>query len=338
MREFRGTRSGEARHAFTLVELLVVIAIIGILVGLLLPAVQAAREAARRMSCQNNLKQLGLATHNFESAMGKFPPGFQGTFQAEFAATAGWKPDTNSYTGHLVYILPYMEATQLYDQWSAKRDLNVDKGGVGVPTADVWRYRRWVDGTYPAESLWDQHQFSVSTFLCPSDNPDDCIYTGTELYTTPTGCTMQGWVTNALGKTNYLGCAGQLGRGLASRDPFVGIFHSRSKSGFRDIRDGTSNTIMFGEVVGAFTDPVRATGREWSFTWNAGPQFTEWFRTVYALGNQKHWYRFASMHTGDVIQYTMGDGSVKPISQTIDAQLLVYLSARADGEAVSVPN
>ncbi len=335
------SRLGTSLHkskGFTLVELLVVIAIIGILVGLLLPAVQAAREAARRMSCQNNLKQLGLAAHNHHSAFDKFPPGFMGNLNAtEFAATSGWKPDTNTYIGHLVFLFPYMEATQLYDLWSTKRDMNVAKSGIGASTTDAWRYRRWVDGAYPTESLWDQLQFKISTLVCPSDNPDLTRVCATELYTTPTGCTMQGWLTDALGKTNYLGCAGQLGVGLASRDPFKGVFFNRSKTGFRDIRDGTSNTLMFGEVTGLFTDPVKATGRDWSFSWNTGPQFTEWHRSVYNLGNQKQWYRFSSMHPADVIQFTMSDGAVKPISMTIDFQAFIYLSAMADGQVVSLP-
>jgi prepilin-type N-terminal cleavage/methylation domain-containing protein len=343
------SRLGSAFHknkAFTLVELLVVIAIIGILVGLLLPAVQAAREAARRMSCQNNLKQLGLAAHNFHSAFDKFPPGFNGTFTSEFQATAGWKTDTNNYVGHLVFLFPFMEATQIYDLWAAKRDLNVDKGGAGVPTTEAWRYRRWVDGAYPAESLWDQLQFGISTLKCPSDNPDVTRVCATELYTTPTGATMQGWLTDALGKTNYLGSAGMLGKGLTSvpggfapltRDALSGVFHSRSKNGFRDVRDGTSSTFMFGEVTGLFTDPVRATGRDWSFSWNTGPQFSEWHRAVYNLGNQKQWFRYSSMHRADIIQFTMCDGAVKPVSMTIDPTIFIYLSAQADGQVAQLP-
>ncbi len=338
MRDVRPESTVRTRQGFTLVELLVVIAIIGILVGLLLPAVQAAREAARRMSCQNNMKQLGLAVHNHESATKKFPPGFQGTFKNEFAASAGWKPDTNSYTGHLVYLFPYMEATQLYQLWSEKRDLNVDKGGNGVPTTEAWRYRRWVDGAYPLESCWDQLQFGISSLVCPSDNPDFTNICATEIYTTPSGCTMQGWLTDALGKTNYLGSAGQLGVGIASRDRFKGVFYSRSKTGFRDVRDGTSSTFLFGEVTGLWGDPALAVDRQWSFSWNMGPQFTEWHRQVYNLGNSKQWFRFSSMHPADIIQFTMCDGAVKPISMTIDAQLLIHLSAMADGQVAQVPN
>ena len=96
------TRSN--RRGFTLVELLVVIAIIGILVGLLLPAVQAAREAARRMQCSNNLKQLALSAHNFESANRKFPPGYNG----EKNLSNGVNLNTNTYIGHLIYLFPYM--------------------------------------------------------------------------------------------------------------------------------------------------------------------------------------------------------------------------------------
>lgn len=325
------------KQGFTLVELLVVIAIIGILVGLLLPAVQAAREAARRMSCQNNLKQLGLAAQNHHSAYNKFPPGFLGTFKSEFTAASGWKPDTNSYVGHIVMLMPFMEATQIYQEWSTKRVLDVTKGGTGVPTTEAWRYRRWVDGAYPAESCWDNLQYQVSTLVCPSDNPGEAGINSTEIYTTPTGCTMRGWLTDALGKTNYLGAAGQLGIGIASRDPFKGVFYSRSKTTFAEIRDGTSNTFMFGEVTGLWQDPVKAVGRNWSFSWNMGPQFTEWHRTVYNLGNQKHWFRFSSMHTGDIIQFALCDGSVRPISMTIDAQLFIYLSAMADGQVAALP-
>jgi prepilin-type N-terminal cleavage/methylation domain-containing protein len=110
------------RKGFTLVELLVVIAIIGILVGLLLPAVQAAREAARRMSCQNNLKQIGLASHNYESAYKVLPSGSVGAVNANGSCCApGWRDPMNAGLpwGHFSWaaiILPYCEATALYDR------------------------------------------------------------------------------------------------------------------------------------------------------------------------------------------------------------------------------
>jgi prepilin-type N-terminal cleavage/methylation domain-containing protein len=111
------------RSAFTLIELLVVIAIIGVLVGLLLPAVQKVREAAARVSCQNNLKQLGLALHNYHDAQGTFPTGGTGTLAWWAINGIGGKPFSNppytaAYTSWLFQILPYVEQNNVYTSTS----------------------------------------------------------------------------------------------------------------------------------------------------------------------------------------------------------------------------
>ncbi len=325
------------RSAFTLVELLVVIAIIGILVGLLLPAVQAAREAARRMQCSNNLKQLGLASHNFESAYKYFPPGFVG----EIPVVAALDANNSTYIGHLVFLFPYMEATSIYDLWSAKRKISpTAKGGPTIPAADAWMYRRWVSGSYPTESLWDQHQYRVSTLLCPTDDAYSKS-TGviTELRPTPTGISRHGYLEpTELGLTNYLGASGQLGIGIASREPKKGIFFNRSQTKFGAITDGTSNTLLFGEVTGDFTDPAKGSGRLRSFSWNAGPQVTEWHRPVYNYQNHKRWNNFSSFHAGGIMNFALGDGSVRGISTNIDSQVFIDTSSMADGIVAQLPD
>lgn len=331
-----GNTMGWSRSGFTLVELLVVIAIIGILVGLLLPAVQAAREAARRMQCTNNLKQLALAAHNHESAYKRFPTGFMGA-----RVGAPGFPDfaNNAYVGHLVFLFPYIEANNVYNLWTAKRELGPDKvGGLpSIPTTEAWRYARWVSGSYPTQSLWNEHQYAISSLLCPSDSAYSNSYAiGTEIYTTSGGATMNGWLEpTQLGRTNYLGSAGQLGIGIASRDPRKGVFFQRSKTRFGDIVDGTSQTLLFGEVTGLFTDPVKATGRQWSISWNSGPMFTEWHRPVYGYQNQKRWNLFTSFHPG-VVNFALADGSVRSLANTLDPNVLINMSSMAEGNVVQL--
>ena len=147
------------RKAFTLVELLVVITIIGILIALLLPAVQAAREAARRTQCSNNLKQVGLAAHNFQNMNRRFPPGFLG------ALSPATDPSNNAqYAGSLVYLLPFMEFNNIWDPLDKEMatsggSISVTdnaKAGVGFPSRPT---------------PWSMAQMRIGTFTCPSDTP-----------------------------------------------------------------------------------------------------------------------------------------------------------------------
>ena len=189
------------------------------------------------------------------------------------AATPVAPLDNNrTYIGHLVFLFPYMEALTIYRNWENKRMIAPDTNAATMSSAERWRYVRWVSGTYPTQSLWDEHQVRISTFLCPSDDAYSNVYAiGTELCTTTSGATMFGWLEPTLvGRTNYLGSAGQLGIGIVSREPFKGVFFNNSKTKMGQIQDGTSNTLLFGEVTGLFNDPVKGTGRQWSMSWNCG--------------------------------------------------------------------
>jgi type II secretory pathway pseudopilin PulG len=316
--------------------LLVVIAIIGILVGLLLPAVQQIREAARRTQCLNNLKQIALAAHNYESAYKMFPPGYCGApvavpFYAEDFAR-------NTWVGHLVYLLPYVEAQAVYDAWTTKRNLSVEAPIIASQMTERWCYQAGAASAGPL-SLWTDHQWQVPTYLCPTDDAYSNVYaTGTELIVASGGIIMYGWLEETgLGRTNYLGSGGQLGSFPSGyRVGKIGIFHARSKTKFGDIGDGASNTIFFGEVTGDFTDPVKAVGRQWSFSWNAGSQNTEWHRPVYNYGSQKRWNLFTSLHSGNLVNFANADGSIRSVQMSIDPQILIDASARDDGFMPSI--
>ena len=208
------------RRGFTLVELLVVIAIIGILIALLLPAVQAAREAARRAQCTNNLKQVGLALHNYHDTYRVFCAGCTGTTGVAW----GQHYDTNyAYMTGWVSLLPYYEQTALWDQWSAAGTYN----GRTYPPFGPYAY----DGTCRGYTPGQQQ---VPMLLCPSDGPAH-----------DKAATTQGY-------TNYHFSFGDKISGNFTDQSPRGLFGRIRHKGVRDVTDGTSNTLAASEcLVGA---------------------------------------------------------------------------------------
>lgn len=358
-----------ARRGFTLVELLVVIAIIGVLVGLLLPAVQAAREAARRMSCQNNMKQLGLAAHNFESTFKKLPPGSLGSTSTSGnknvaigapAAAGDWLADY-TWIGHLVFLLPYMEQNAVYNPFNDKKDLGVDRhppkfNVATVPSATRFKYEPWW-GTATSTATtdcWTEGNYRLGILLCPSDNAYGNTvgeiwgyqYSTQGFHRIITGNPPPGAAdVSTAGRTNYLGVAGRFANapivsGGVSWANWAGIFDNRSDTRFGGITDGLSNTLMFGEVTGEWESINPRKGRQRSILWTCGPLNTDGMRKAYdtvAGQGVARGYRFSSMHPGDIINVTMGDGSVKSLALTITEQTLFDLSGKSDGSVMSVP-
>ena len=234
---------------FTLVELLVVIAIIGILVGLLLPAVQAARDAARRMSSQNNLKQLALACHNFHDARKHFPA----------AANFPVGRPLETYSSWIVPILPYIEQSNLFNNFYAAPNSIAQSHGVNSPAATV-----------------------IPTLIAPSDalgtTPHESFAPGVNA-SFPTG--------RYVGLTSY-GCNGGTSAPLTYVDD--GMFHYDTKIRIAEVVDGTSNTIMLGERYGfdrhwgALTRRAANDMRAYS-AWSGGPFFS-WRSTLASVGFQ----------------------------------------------------
>lgn len=300
-------RSRMRRMGFTLVELLVVIAIIGILVGLLLPAVQSAREAARRMTCSKNVREIGLATLNFESAFKKLPPGVMTPVTTPLMPSAPLGTEWNMHNGigHLVHILPYLELRQISQVFEAEMNLNPDTNGVGAASGSDQQLKNvyWWNNDYgvspPARpSAWTAAQNNIPIFLCPSDIADQGLEFSILFQFAFTGATASlpghsfyyegspfaDW-HRTVGKTNYLGCAGRSGKtGSTALDPaapaganlgvqgitaddLAGWTQPRSKTRLRDVTDGTSNTFFFGEVTGQWRRPTTNTSRQMSFWW-----------------------------------------------------------------------
>jgi prepilin-type N-terminal cleavage/methylation domain-containing protein len=324
---------------FTLVELLVVIAIIGILVALLLPAIQAAREAARRTQCSNNLKQIGVAMHNYHDTFKILPPGFTN----DYGLAKNYRSQAYSHHGGLgryyaswawsAYIAPFMEL-------SAQHEI-LD-----------------VNGTWGAQSLLrpeSQEVVSspVAAFRCPSDTERDLNRAGGEYRPADTNGTRYYVATS-----NY---AGVCDHNSPNIDNFQrncqGVFFVDSDIRFTDVTDGTSSVLMVGERCrerqharcnrmqncGAALVYVIATSNQQSHR-NRGN-----CAAVGSVANGLNWdsnqacdnlwdakSSFHSLHPGGV-QFVLVDGSTHFISDDVDITTIRRLGDRRDGNPVKVP-
>jgi len=339
------------RSAFTLIELLVVIAIIAILVALLLPAVQQAREAARRSSCKNNLKQIGLALHNYHETFKVFPPGYIGDYGTySVSGTTNIQTHPKGATGNvaqwnwLAFIAPMMELSAGYDALG----VGSRHGGAAI---DDWA------NTGPI------FQSPISSVRCPSDTGPD-VGSG---HRRPRGSTNT--TRREVTLSNYIG----VNRGANNQNVWprknqaTGIFTVDSKVRMRDITDGTSNTLIVGERTWEYKVTNPSTGAIDTVNANAGnmwvtrsaddstdtsPMACNGCGYTDALGvtglapNSKDAYngsgalthnrvrgQFSSLHAGGV-QFVLADGSVRFISENLSNTTYNRLGNRKDGNVV----
>lgn len=313
------------RRGFTLVELLVVIAIISLLVALLLPAVQQAREAARRTQCRNQLKQIGLALHNYHDIANVFPPGW--VYDPHRAASSA---PTNCW-GWGAMILPHLDQSVLYNQ------LNMEQGFfAGLDSAG----QNSSSGTTGLEST------RLSLFRCPSDTGSEQVRSGTF---------SSGPVMNYGARSNYPGVNGGLLLDFMPLTDHGGVFGENSHRGLQDMLDGSSNCVMVGERA---WKEVNGTGTGTSGLWagtrsgTPGSQLAN--GVAFAVGtcvvpmnvspitsenplgsgvSDGAWHNFSSQHPQGA-HFVFGDGSVRFIYDLIDYQVYGRLATIADGNAI----
>jgi len=231
----RQTTDLHSRTGFTLTELLVVIVIIAILISLLMPAIQSAREAARRTQCANNLKQLGLALHNYHDSHGAFPPGYM------ILTEDNWNKDLefDEQWGWAVFLLPYLDQQGLYE------DLEIMDYKL-VQFFDKIAYED------PEETFRELQlaQLNLQSYRCPSDRTDTILPKTLRYFGNGNGVdVLEKTLTVTEGyqpaTSNYIGVAGYFRR--AWDFPNTGTFYGRSSISFRDIADGQSNVFAIGE-------------------------------------------------------------------------------------------
>jgi prepilin-type N-terminal cleavage/methylation domain-containing protein len=305
-------------RGFTLVELLVVIAIIGILVGLLLPAVQAAREAARRMQCSNNLKQLGLALHNYESSFKTFPP-------------SGIDSNSMSWA---VMVLPFVEQGNLYNQfnftagaWNSHNRIAVVKGAL-IPSLQC--------PSAPPDSVFSAFNTTLTNLSLNESDVRTSHYHGV---LGPTG-------PNAVNNNQPYTVIGNpaLDFGVVATQGALGAARVRTatntvpeRNPIGAITDGTSNTLLIGEFAWRNYQFWRPFTRGW-FSDSRGTLLYLSKNVTYPInsGFSLKWNdgSFGSMHTGGA-QFVRADGSVAFVSQSIDMATYRAVASRNGGETSS---
>lgn len=288
-------------RAFTLVELLVVIAIIGILVGLLLPAVQAAREAARRMQCTNNLRQLGIAMHNYESAYRRLPAGW---ISNGLSGEPGW--------GWGAALLPFVEGNNVHNLIDSRFAIEEEMHALVRETV-------------------------IPTFLCPSDIGEDVFEIAAgdghdHDHYRPRSFSLddEGEKLFRISKSNYVGMFGtfELEDAPYNGD---GMFFGNSRVRFADVMDGLSNTYMLGERGSRLGQSI----------WHGNiPEAAEPHARILGVADHApnspagHFEDFSSFHPAGV-NFMRADTSVAFVPETIDETVYRGMSTRSGGEVVN---
>ncbi|QEG39477.1 DUF1559 family PulG-like putative transporter [Roseimaritima ulvae] len=347
------------RKGFTLVELLVVIAIIGVLVGLLLPAVQSAREAARRMSCQNNIRQLALASHNFESTHNHFPPGL-----TTYTYTRPRSTRVSDWYGETVFVhlLPYIEGNNIHDMWDWSGTYQAALNNTTDPANTRLRNRNAATAQ------------PMSTYLCPSDLLNETVIElDYQLAGYPLGFfAMTSYLANCGTHSTYFRDADMQNNGvffMTGEDSQPETYQHNLTDGeqpatFSSLRDGTSNTLLFGERF--HYDPIfdeklynhpakysRYPINKWgAWTWTGGGN-----GTTHVFGSSRvpinystpvsapvgyasvnlRMSAFGSGHPGGA-NFAFADGSTRYLSETVNFALFQALSTKAEGELIDYSN
>ncbi|MDB5342838.1 MAG: hypothetical protein JWP89_1215 [Schlesneria sp.] len=343
---------GSERSGFTLIELLVVIAIIAVLIALLLPAVQQAREAARRTQCKNNMKQLGLALHNFHDTFLRFPPGCMpdmNNYVLDPASSVGIQASWG--TSWKVHILPYVDQAPIYNKWNFS-------GSSGYSNAANIQY---------------VNKINVPSYRCPSSVlPDFSPYSNTsgylEMFSTYTGTSGAATNTGALNVAPF----NVFSSGNAGWVSANGVLYPNSKTNMKDLTDGTTNTVMVHEESDHLRDAnnIIVTGGFGAITsqgphgWTMGANGDNRIPPNYQPGGDNRSFNcstvrwninqrglgnncgngtcdntgtnipISSVHVGGA-HVLLGDGSSRFVSQNMDQAVLFRIAAGNDGQTVS---
>ncbi len=294
-----GVKVPQRRHAFTLVELLVVIAIIGILVALLLPAVQAAREAARRTQCTNQMKQIGLAVHNYHDIRKKLPP----SRICDGQATWAW------------LILPYMEEQSLYDLWDLSEGCYYDlpQQVYQQVVEDYICPSQEHEGLLKSLAHGHPHSHSEPDIIAPIGDYGPVLFSS--CVAPPSGSSTQRHYEQMDGAI----VPGKIPGGGIPRK----VVDYDSYTSFRKITDGTTQTLL----IGHFSKQT-AEGRH---IFGGGNPAGQPAGSLYPFSQSPEETGFGGPHPG-IVLFTMVDASVQPIPRDVDPNVVDRMVTRAAGD------